>query len=65
MVMPIFKGWESEVCVLMATYTENVYNWLKGKGLGAKYERAGIYCIKIDHRIVYIGKSANMLRRIA
>lgn len=49
----------------MATYTENVYNWLKGKGLGAKYERAGIYCIKIDHRIVYIGKSANMLRRIA
>lgn len=49
----------------MATYTENVYNWLKGKGLGAKYERAGIYCIKINRQIVYIGKSQNMLRRIA
>ena len=49
----------------MATYTENVYNWLKGKGLGAKYECAGIYCIKINGQIVYIGKSANMLRRIA
>ena len=49
----------------MATYTENVYDWLKRKGLGAKYEHAGIYCIKIDNQIVYIGKSANMLRRIA
>jgi hypothetical protein len=49
----------------MATYTENVYNWLKEKGLSAKYERAGIYCIQIDNKIVYIGKSANMLRRIA
>lgn len=49
----------------MATYTENAYNWLKDKGLGVKYERAGIYCIKIDNEIVYIGKSQNMLRRIA
>lgn len=49
----------------MATYTENAYNWLKGKGMGGKYECAGIYCIKIDNRIVYIGKSANMLRRVA
>ena len=49
----------------MATYEENAYNWLKRKGLAAKYEHAGIYCIKIDGKIVYIGKSANMLRRIA
>lgn len=49
----------------MPTYTENTYNWLKRKGLAAKYECAGIYCIKIDNKIVYIGKSANMLRRIA
>ena len=49
----------------MATYEDNAYNWLKGKGLAAKYEFAGIYCIKIDDEIVYIGKSANMLRRIA
>ena len=49
----------------MANYEENAYNWLKRKGLADKYEHAGIYCIKIDDKIVYIGKSANMLRRIA
>lgn len=49
----------------MATYEDNAYNWLKRKGLAAKYEHAGIYCIKIDGKIVYIGKSGNMLRRIA
>lgn len=49
----------------MATYADNAYNWLKEKGLAEKYEYAGIYCIKIDSDIVYIGKSANMLRRIA
>lgn len=49
----------------MANYAENMYNWLKKKGLAAKYEYAGIYCIKIDQKIVYIGKSANMLRRVA
>ena len=49
----------------MPTYTDNVYNWMKRKGLDAKYERAGIYCIKIGSKIVYIGKSTNMLRRIA
>lgn len=49
----------------MATYAENMYNWLKRRGLAAKYEFAGIYCIKVDETIVYIGKSGNMLRRIA
>lgn len=49
----------------MATYTENVYNWLKRKGLADKYEHPGIYCIKINGRIVYVGKSRNMLQRIA
>ena len=49
----------------MATYADNMYNYLKRKGLAAKYEFAGIYCIKIDQEIVYIGKSGNMLRRIA
>ena len=53
------------VCVLMATYADNAYEWLKRKGLADKYEHAGIYCIKIDDDIVYIGKSTNMLRRIA
>ena len=49
----------------MANYAENMYNWLKQRGLTAKYEFAGIYCIKVDETIVYIGKSGNMLRRIA
>lgn len=49
----------------MATYADNVYNWLKRKGLAKKYEHPGIYCIKIDDTVVYIGKSRNMLKRIA
>lgn len=50
----------------MAHYEDNVYNWLKyKKGLAPKYEHAGIYCIKVDSQIVYIGKSHNMLKRIA
>lgn len=49
----------------MATYVENVYDMFKRKGLDKKYEFAGIYCIKIKNKIVYVGKSANMLRRIA
>ncbi len=47
------------------SYQDNVYYWLKRKGLAPKYEHAGIYCIKIDNDIVYIGKSCNMLRRVA
>lgn len=54
---------ETGVCIL--NYAENVYNWLKRKGLAAKYEHAGIYCIKVDETIVYIGKSTNMLRRVS
>ena len=49
----------------MPNYAENAYHWLKRKGYAPKYEHAGIYCIKIDDDIVYIGKSSNMLRRIA
>ena len=30
-----------------------------------KYDCAGIYCIKIEDKIVYIGKSANIRERIA
>lgn len=48
----------------MANYETNMYNYLKRQGLDKKYECAGIYCIKIDDEIVYIGKSRNMLKRI-
>ena len=49
----------------MGNYVENTVAWMERKGLANKYRHAGIYCIKIDADIVYIGKSANMLRRIA
>ena len=49
----------------MGNYVENTVAWMERKGLADKYRHAGIYCIKIDADIVYIGKSANMLRRIA
>ena len=50
----------------MATeYVENVCARLRRKGLEQKYEHAGIYCIQLDEQIVYIGKSMNMLYRVA
>ena len=47
------------------SYVDNVYAMLQRRGLSPKYEHPGIYCIKLDDQIVYIGKSENMLRRIA
>lgn len=47
------------------SYTNNVYQWLTRRGYAEKYEHAGIYCIKIDGKIVYIGKSTNMLKRVS
>ena len=37
----------------------------KRKGLAPQFERAGIYAILLDGRIVYIGKSVNILARMA
>lgn len=49
----------------MGNYADNAYYWMKRNGHAPKYEHAGIYCIKVDDKIVYVGKSGNMLRRIA
>ena len=46
-------------------YVDNVREMFRRKGLGDKYEHPGIYCIKLRGQIVYIGKSQNMLERIA
>ena len=46
-------------------YVDNVYAMLQRRGLSQKYEYPGIYCIKVAGQIVYIGKSENMLKRIA
>ena len=48
----------------MPNYETNMINYLKRNGLDKKYNFAGIYCIKIDDEIVYIGKSYNMLKRV-
>ncbi len=49
----------------MPNYVDNMYNWLKRQGYAAQFEHAGIYKISIDDIIVYIGKSDNMLWRLA
>lgn len=49
----------------MATYEQNTYEWMKRQGLEDRFGHAGIYCIRIDDNIVYIGKSMDMLRRMA
>ena len=47
------------------TYEENAYKWLKRNGWGDRFEYPGIYEICIDGKTVYVGKSKNMLRRLA
>ena len=47
------------------SYADNVCAMLRRRGLADKYEHPGIYCIKLDDQIIYIGKSENMLRRVA
>lgn len=44
---------------------DKIEKWLRDQGLAAKYEAAGVYSISINSTLVYIGKSLNMLRRIA
>lgn len=46
-------------------YVENVCAMFRRSGQSPKYEHPGIYCIKLNDQIVYIGKSQNMLERIA
>ena len=47
------------------SYEENAYKWLKRNGWGDRFEYPGIYEICIDGKTVYVGKSKNMLRRLA
>ena len=47
------------------TYEENVCTMLRRRGLAPKYEHPDIYCITLDGQMVYIGKSENMLVRVA
>ena len=46
-------------------FVVNVCAMFRRNGLAPKYEHPGIYCIKLDDQLVYIGKSKNMLERVA
>ena len=49
----------------MSNHVENLYKKLQREGFSATFEHAGIYKISIDGIVAYIGKSKNMLRRLA
>lgn len=49
----------------MGKYAENMCNYLKKRGYAPKYDHAGIYGIYLGNTLVYIGKSKNMMWRIA
>ena len=55
------KGGEN----LPQRYEDNVAAMLRRKGYADKYDHAGIYCIRLGDTLVYIGKSVNMLERVA
>ena len=38
-------------------YVENVCAMFRRSGRSPKYEHPGIYCIKLNDQVVYIGKS--------
>ena len=46
-------------------YVDNIYHWLQREGYSPRFEHPGIYRITIGETIVYIGKSKNMLYRLA
>ena len=49
----------------LSFFKQRIYQSLKRKGLAPQFERAGIYAILLDGKTVYIGKSVNMLARMA
>ena len=49
----------------LSFFEQRIYQSLKRKGLAPQFERAGIYAILLDGKIVYVGKSVNMLARMA
>ena len=49
----------------MSSYAQNLYTYFKKKGYADEFEHPGIYKISIDGIIVYVGKSDDMLWRLA
>lgn len=50
---------------MASNYIDNTCAMFRRRGLAPKYGHAGIYSISIDNKLVYIGKSDNMLKRLA
>lgn len=47
-------------------YVQNMIAWLRRRDfIVDKYDCPGVYCIRVNGQIAYIGKSKNMLERIA
>lgn len=53
--------YSSKKAVSHLTFEQRMFHSLKRKGLAAQFERAGVYGILLDGKLVYIGKSGNML----
>ena len=49
----------------MGRYVDNIYNKYLQQSWSQKFLNAGIYSISINNKIVYVGKSTNMLYRMA
>ena len=49
----------------MSNYTENIYNKYLSQEWSKKFQCSGVYSISINNKIVYVGKSMNILHRIA
>ena len=49
----------------LSFFEQRIFQSLKRKGLAPQFERAVIYAILLDGKTVYIGKSVNMLARMA
>ena len=49
----------------MGKYVENIYNKYLSQEWTKKFQCSGVYSISINNKIVYVGKSLNILHRMA
>ena len=49
---------------MSGNYEECVRAMIRRRGKEEKYKAPGVYCIKLDDRIVYIGKGKRMIDRV-
>ena len=49
----------------MSNYVDNIYNKYLSQEWSKKFQCSGVYSISINNKIVYVGKSMNILHRMA